>query len=180
MVDHHESPDLLKLFYVGPPPLTTSKEYDINSDDDDERYAKVQNMINNIADKLRRANPISSNQPKWWNENNSLFITAFTIGIIDSIQLIRTNEIMSHITYKSFKNDYQNIDMFLSSFSNKNNNVKKIRVNMKLERVVPGSIFYEGPRLGGKKCYTLNKNCKKIKYRKQTSTRYRKRVKKRT
>jgi hypothetical protein len=53
---------------------------------------------------------------------------------------------------------------------------------MKLEQVVPGSIFDEGPRLGGKKYYTLkkNKNCKKIKYSKQTSSRYRKRVKKRT
>jgi hypothetical protein len=119
MVDYTPPPDLLKM-YNSQQAIITSEEYSINSDDNDKRYAKVENMINKIADKLRRANPILSKKPTWWNENNKLFITAFKFGIIDSIQLISTNETMSPpITYDTFIKDYQNIDMFLSSFLNK-------------------------------------------------------------
>jgi hypothetical protein len=162
---------------------TTEKEYSLTSIHNNDRYAIVQNMVADIANDIRTQNPVLKDKETWWNENNRIFIHALQFGVIHSIQLLQTpDKIIEDITFKIFQEKYKNMDVFLGSFTKDNKHIRKIIVKMNLEKIVTGSAFEPGQKLGGRKSYTLkrNKNRKKSKSIKQTSsTRYHKHIQKR-
>ena len=157
----HPPPNLIEIYNRQP---TSHYDYDLAQTDDDERYATLEKMVKEIADRIRSSG--ITQKDKWWTENNRIFIHAFMFGVIHSIQLLDSRDnIVEDIYYISFTTKYNNMDMFLTSFIRENKNIIKIRVNMNLERIVHGSIFDPGEKLGGRKRYKVSKT----KYRKHHS-----------
>jgi len=170
-------PNLLEIYNRKP---TSYYDYDLAQTNDDERYATLEKMVKEIANRIRssvsgpQAAEAEAEVKWWWTENNKIFIHAFRFGVIHSIQLLDSRDnIVEDIYYISFTTKYKNMDMFLTSFINnknfindsKNKNIIKIRVNMNLERIVHGSIFDPGEKFGGRKRYKVSKT----KYRKHHS-----------